>query len=321
MEDEPSGEGSALILGRPFFMTAKTKIDVHVGTLSMEFGDTYVKFNIFEELKHPTKDHSIFSIDAIEGLMEEYFQLGTSDASLADFVNIYDVIKCFYTVATKVNSEILSNTLYFSCLEDSISNLIHCRIDEVLGNSQHAKFPVASTNESRVKGATNLIKPSLIMGSSSKRLIAAEIDSNMQEPTKTDSNNQGAETVPHSQQEAGSDSSRKESHQTKAESNSEHPSLLSDRVSQPTPSTQEKYVSPQPQTIELKSLPKHLKYTYLGDNQQFSVIIANNLNREQEEKLLEVLGRHKKEISWNFIDLPRINPSICMHKFLLEEDA
>ncbi|RDX89096.1 hypothetical protein CR513_29221, partial [Mucuna pruriens] len=53
MEDDVSEEGSALILGRPFFMTTKTKIDIHVGTLSMEFGDTYVEFNIFEALKHP----------------------------------------------------------------------------------------------------------------------------------------------------------------------------------------------------------------------------------------------------------------------------
>ncbi|RDY04924.1 hypothetical protein CR513_11284, partial [Mucuna pruriens] len=120
MEDESSKEGSALILGRPFFMIAKTKIDVHAGTLSMEFGDTYVKFNIFEALKHPTKDHSIFSIDAIN---------------------------------------------------------------------------------------------------------------------------------------------------------------------------------------------------------QFLVIIANNLNGEQEEKLLEVLKKHKKAISWTLADLPGINPSICMHKILLEEDA
>ncbi|RDX85182.1 hypothetical protein CR513_33678, partial [Mucuna pruriens] len=49
-------------------MTTRTKIDFHVGILSMEFGDTFVKFNIFEALKHPTEDHSIFSMDAIDGL-------------------------------------------------------------------------------------------------------------------------------------------------------------------------------------------------------------------------------------------------------------
>ncbi|RDX74598.1 hypothetical protein CR513_45635, partial [Mucuna pruriens] len=40
MEDETSEKGSTLILGRPLLMTARTKIDVHAGTLSMEFGDT-----------------------------------------------------------------------------------------------------------------------------------------------------------------------------------------------------------------------------------------------------------------------------------------
>ncbi|RDY06053.1 hypothetical protein CR513_10027, partial [Mucuna pruriens] len=40
MEDETSRKGSTLILGRPFLMTGRTKIDVHVETLSMEFGDT-----------------------------------------------------------------------------------------------------------------------------------------------------------------------------------------------------------------------------------------------------------------------------------------
>ncbi|RDX86107.1 hypothetical protein CR513_32603, partial [Mucuna pruriens] len=39
MKDETPRKGSTLILGQPFLMTAKTKIDVHAGTLSMEFGD------------------------------------------------------------------------------------------------------------------------------------------------------------------------------------------------------------------------------------------------------------------------------------------
>jgi len=47
MENESSNHGTTLILGRPFLMTARTKIDVHVGTRSMEFGDDVVHFNIF----------------------------------------------------------------------------------------------------------------------------------------------------------------------------------------------------------------------------------------------------------------------------------
>ncbi|RDY11345.1 hypothetical protein CR513_04002, partial [Mucuna pruriens] len=68
MEDETAGKESTLILGRPFLMTARTKIDVHAGTLSMEFGDTLVQFNIFEAMKHPTEDHSLFGVDLIEEL-------------------------------------------------------------------------------------------------------------------------------------------------------------------------------------------------------------------------------------------------------------
>ncbi|RDY02496.1 hypothetical protein CR513_14038, partial [Mucuna pruriens] len=48
--------------------------------------------------------------------------------------------------------------------------------------------------------------------------------------------------------------------------------------------------------IELKPLLGHLKYAYLDDDQQFLVIIANNIYQEQEEKLLQVLRQHKKAI-------------------------
>ncbi|RDX98685.1 Retrovirus-related Pol polyprotein from transposon 17.6, partial [Mucuna pruriens] len=62
-------------------------------------------------------------------------------------------------------------------------------------------------------------------------------------------------------------------------------------------------------------------YAYLDNNQQLPVIIANNLHREQEEKLLQVLRHHKKAIGWKLSDLLGISPSIYMHKILLEEEA
>jgi len=46
-------------------MTAKTKIDVHAGTLSMEFGDDVVHFNIFETMRHPTDENFVFFVDTI----------------------------------------------------------------------------------------------------------------------------------------------------------------------------------------------------------------------------------------------------------------
>ncbi|RDX89350.1 Retrovirus-related Pol polyprotein, partial [Mucuna pruriens] len=79
--------------------------------------------------------------------------------------------------------------------------------------------------------------------------------------------------------------------------------------------------SSSPPPIELKQLLSHLKYAYLDAEQQLSIIIANNLHKMQEEKLLRVLRQHKKTIGWKLSDLPGINSFICMHRILMEEEA
>ncbi|RDX86625.1 hypothetical protein CR513_32020, partial [Mucuna pruriens] len=94
MEDETFGKESTLILERPFLMIARTKINVHAGTLSMEFDDTLVQFNLFEAMKHPTEDHSLFGIDVIEVLVEEYFQLSNSSEDMEAFVGDNGTINC-----------------------------------------------------------------------------------------------------------------------------------------------------------------------------------------------------------------------------------
>ena len=71
MEDSASSNPSPILLGRPFLKTAKTKIDVHDGTLSMEFDNEVVKFNIFDAMKHPIDDQSIFSVDTVETFIAE----------------------------------------------------------------------------------------------------------------------------------------------------------------------------------------------------------------------------------------------------------
>ncbi|RDY08781.1 Retrovirus-related Pol polyprotein, partial [Mucuna pruriens] len=99
--------------------------------------------------------------------------------------------------------------------------------------------------------------------------------------------------------------------------------LVSDpnQVSQSDPKlTNDTTSSPSPPT-KLKPLPNHLKYTYLDAEQQLPVIIVNNLHGEKEEKLLDVLRQHKKAIGWKLSNLPGINPSICMHRILMEEEA
>lgn len=48
-----------------------------------------------------------------------------------------------------------------------------------------------------------------------------------------------------------------------------------------------------PPQMELKELPKHLKYAFLGEGETLPVIIASNLTREQEKKLMKVLVQNK----------------------------
>ena len=59
---------------------------------------------------------------------------------------------------------------------------------------------------------------------------------------------------------------------------------------------------------------------FLDKNEKLHVIISSKLQEEQEKKLVEMLGQHKKAISWTIVDLKGISPTICIHKILLEED-
>ncbi|RDX67426.1 hypothetical protein CR513_53699, partial [Mucuna pruriens] len=84
-------------------MTTRTKIDVHAGTLSMEFGDTLVQFNIFKAMKHPTEDHSLFGIDLIDELVEEHFQLDSSSEDIVNFAEDIDSIGCLGSLTEVAN--------------------------------------------------------------------------------------------------------------------------------------------------------------------------------------------------------------------------
>ena len=58
-----------------------------------------------------------------------------------------------------------------------------------------------------------------------------------------------------------------------------------------------------PHILELKLLPSHLKYVYLGNNGTLLVIISSSLNADQEKSLVNVLGSYKKAIAWTMADI------------------
>ena len=68
MEGEHSPNVTPILLGRPFLKIAKIKIDVHAGTLTIEFDGALIGFNILDAIKHPHDDHSSYRMDVIEPL-------------------------------------------------------------------------------------------------------------------------------------------------------------------------------------------------------------------------------------------------------------
>jgi len=73
--------------------------------------------------------------------------------------------------------------------------------------------------------------------------------------------------------------------------------------------------------LELKPLPDNLKYVFIGDNNTLLVIIATSLTHTQEEKLVKLLCDHKTTIGSTLADIKGINPSMCMHHILLEDNV
>ncbi|KAI5343471.1 hypothetical protein L3X38_011347 [Prunus dulcis] len=76
-----------------------------------------------------------------------------------------------------------------------------------------------------------------------------------------------------------------------------------------------------PPKLELKPLPNHLKYAYLGANETLPVIIAASLTSHEEDSLIGVLKEHKTALGWTIADIKGISPSMCMHRILMEEDS
>ena len=72
--------------------------------------------------------------------------------------------------------------------------------------------------------------------------------------------------------------------------------------------------------VELKTLPAHLEYVFLEDNETKPVIISSSLQKEEEDQLVQILKHHKAAIGWHISDLKGISPSYCMHKINMEAE-
>ncbi|CAH9091263.1 unnamed protein product [Cuscuta epithymum] len=73
LEMETDNRATPILLGRPFLKTAQTKIDVSNGSLTLEFDDQKVEFNIFDSTKKQIKEQSLCSLNFFEPQAQNIF--------------------------------------------------------------------------------------------------------------------------------------------------------------------------------------------------------------------------------------------------------
>ena len=214
--------------------TARTKIDVYAGTLTMEFEENKISYNIFEAMRYPKDDNSCLSIDILDYLVQDSFNANTGD----------DMLKTVVEMGLQT----------------------HSRLDGKETSGRHNR--------------------------QSRESMAAEWIQNEDDLNEIMAALEARPTLP---------------------------GKLSTFIPLPT-SNQELMPSViQAPTLELKPLPEHLKYAYVGEGETLPVIIASNLSMQDEESLLRVLREHKSAIAWGIADIKGISPTTCMHQILLKE--
>nr|XP_028954189.1 uncharacterized protein LOC108170821 [Malus domestica] len=229
MEDSSHAPSLPILLGRPFMKTARTKIDVFMGTLTMEFDGDIIRFNLSETIKYPIEDHSCFAIDIVDSLAQVHLDRMNDDA--LEIALVHDI------GARNEGGGILPT---HGMESDHIAVPPYGEVFEMVGAlaslpSQSGKSPLSILDSV----LANKLLPSIV----------------------------------------------------------------------------------QPPTLELKPLPCHLKYVFLGEDQTLPVIISSSLTAQEEDKLIRVLKDHKSAIRWTLADIKGISPTTCMHRILLEKGA
>ncbi|CAN6567517.1 unnamed protein product [Malus baccata var. baccata] len=229
MDESDHAPSLPILLGRPFMKTARTKIDVYSGTLSMEFDGEVVNFNLSDSIKYPSEDHSCFSIDIIDSLAQGYLEDLNDDT-----------------------------------------------LEKVISRSME---PTTKGADFKLPHGTHELGHAVLPSEEILELVAA------------------LESLP----KHGGKSPNFES--ILISTNKLLPSIV------------------QAPILDLKPLPSHLKYIFLGENETLPAIISSSLTAQEEEKLVRVLKEFKSALGWTLADIKGISPTTCMHHLFLEEGA
>nr|GEW73576.1 reverse transcriptase domain-containing protein [Tanacetum cinerariifolium] len=75
-----------------------------------------------------------------------------------------------------------------------------------------------------------------------------------------------------------------------------------------------------PMDLKLKPFPDNLEYVFLEERSFLPVIISSQLSKENKNKLVSFLKKHKQAFALKKTDIPSIFPSFCKHKIQLLDD-
>jgi hypothetical protein len=78
---------------------------------------------------------------------------------------------------------------------------------------------------------------------------------------------------------------------------------------------------PQAPEVDLKPLPKGLKYEFLVPDKTYPVIVSDELSPEENEELLILLKKHRKVIGHSINDLKGISSALCTHHIPMEDQC
>jgi len=95
-----------ILLGRPFLTTARTKIDVYEGTLTMKFDGEVIKFNIFDAMRFPADVNCMYALDVIAELPQDIYDLSNENKFLTMLTKRLDQAK-FQEVPYQINDDLL----------------------------------------------------------------------------------------------------------------------------------------------------------------------------------------------------------------------
>ncbi|RDX87646.1 hypothetical protein CR513_30843, partial [Mucuna pruriens] len=136
---------------------------VHVGTLTIEFGGNIVQFNIFEAMKHPTKNHSIFCLNVIKLLVDNYMYLHNEFPNSKFLDSKFPKFE-FLNFANFTNFDYTYNgsNEYAICVEISI--FIYANVVNVVDVTKVAavQLPLVKTSTQTYETTTKAVEPTFL---------------------------------------------------------------------------------------------------------------------------------------------------------------